>query len=199
MLTAAEDWEALGEPKRAAGCRAIHAFREGDYEDAAPGYDAAGQPEMALTSRVLAAKLKMDYEAAERAVVESGLPDMRKALIGDRAIWLAQAERWPRRRSGRGPRGPKAEALAPALRNRDGPHPEDRASAGSGPRRAPDPTELATAIVDAVTRYPGLTCERIADVVHSPTDPIKPHLAALTASGRLRKVGRARGTRYHLA
>jgi hypothetical protein len=50
-----------------------------------------------------------------------------------------------------------------------------------------------------VTRYPGLTCEGIAEAVQSPTDPVKPHLAALTASGRLRKVGRARGTRYHLA
>ena len=53
--------------------------------------------------------------------------------------------------------------------------------------------------MDAVTRYPGLTCERIAEVVQSPTALVKPHLAALTASGRLRKVGRARGTRYHLA
>ena len=199
MLTAAEDWDALGEPKRARGLPRDPRLPRRRLRGRRARLRRRRPAEMALTSRVLAAKLKMDYEAAERAVVESGLPDMRKALIGDRAIWLAQAERWPRRRSGRGPRGPKAEALAPALRNRDGPHPEDRASAGSGPRRAPDPTELATAIVDAVTRYPGLTCERIADVVHSPTDPIKPHLAALTASGRLRKVGRARGTRYHLA
>jgi hypothetical protein len=66
-------------------------------------------------------------------------------------------------------------------------------------RQTPDPPELSTAIIDAVTRYPGLTCERIAEVIQSATDPVKPHLAALTASGRLRKVGRARGTRYHLA
>ena len=77
--------------------------------------------------------------------------------------------------------------------------PDDRVRAGKGTRQAPDPAELATAIVDAVTRYPGLTCERIAEVVQSPTALVKPHLAALTASGRLRKVGRARGTRYHLA
>jgi hypothetical protein len=200
MLKAAEDWEALGEPRRAAECRAIHAFREGDYEGAAPGYDAAGQPEMAVTSRVLAAKLKMDYEAAERAVVESGLPDMRKALIGDRAIWLAQAREMAAARARDEAReARKQKRLHRLSGTATVPHPDDRASAESGPRRAPDPTELATAIVDAVTRYPGLTCERIADVVHSPTDPIKPHLAALTASGRLRKVGRARGTRYHLA
>jgi pyridoxal biosynthesis lyase PdxS len=70
---------------------------------------------------------------------------------------------------------------------------------GTSVSRTPDPAELATAIVDAVTRYPGLTCERIAEVIQSPTDPVKPQLTALIASGRLRKVGRARGTRYHLA
>jgi hypothetical protein len=63
----------------------------------------------------------------------------------------------------------------------------------------PDPSDLLTAIVDAVTRYPGLTCERMAEVVQIPTALVKPHLAVLAASGRLRKVGRARGTRYHLA
>ena len=171
MLKAAEDWEALGEPKRAAECRAIHAFREGDYEDAARGYEAAGQPEMAVTSRVLAAQVKMDYEAAERAVEESGLPDMRKALIGDRETWLAQARADGRgARSGRGPRGPKSSSARPGSHEpRQHPDPDDRASAGSEARQAPDPAELATAIVDAVTRYPGLTCERIAEVVQSPT------------------------------
>ena len=155
---------------------------------------------MAVTSRVLAAKLKMDYEAAERAVVESGLARHAQGAHR-RSRNLARPGKRDGRgaRSGRGPRGPKAEALDPALTSRDSLPPDDRASAGSGARQAPDPAELATAIVDAVTRYPGLTCERIAEVVHSPTDPIKPHLAALTASGRLRKVGRARGTRYHLA
>ena len=76
------------------------------------------------------------------------------------------------------------------------PHPDDRASTGSEAREAADP---AAAILDAVTRYPGLTCERIAEIVQSPTVLVKPHLAALTVGGRLRKVGRARGTRYHLA
>ena len=200
MLKAAEDWEALGEPKRAAECRAIHAFRTGDYEEAARGYAAAGQPEMAVTSRVFAAQVTMDYEAAERAVEESGLPDMRKALIGDREIWLAQARRAGRGAcSGRGPRGPEAEALDPALSGRDSPPPgrscEHRVRDPRGGRsrraRRRHPGRRGT--------HPGLTCERIAEVVLSPTALVKPPLAALTASGRLRKVGRARGTRYHLA
>jgi len=200
MLKAAEDWEALGEPKRAASCRAIHAFREGNYEEAARGYDAAGQPEMAVTARVLAAQMKMDYEAAERAVEESGLPDMRKALIGDRAIWLAQGREMAAARARDEAREARKQKRSTRLsRAATVPHPDDRASARSGARQAPDPTELAAAIIDAVTRYPGLTCEGIAEAVQSPTDPVKPHLAALTASGRLRKVGRARGTRYHLA
>ena len=200
MLKAAENWEALGEPKRAAECRAIHAFRTGDYEDAARGYDAAGQPEMAVTSRVFAAQVKMDYEAAERAVEESGLPDMRKALIGDRGIWLAQAREMAAARARDEAREARKQKRSTRLsRAATVPHPDDRASAGSAARQAPDSAELATAIVDAVTRYPGLTCERIAEVIQSPTDPVKPHLAALTASGRLRKVGHARGTRYHLA
>jgi hypothetical protein len=126
----------------------------------------------------------------------SGLPDMRKALLGDRAIWLARAREMAAARARDEAREARKQRRLTRL---VGAHPEARASAGSGARQAPDPAELADAIVDAVTRYPGLTCERIADVVHSPTDPIKPHLAALTASGRLRKVGRARGTRYHLA
>jgi len=200
MLKAAEDWEALGEPKRAASCRAIHAFREGNYEEAARGYDAAGQPEMAVTARVFAAQMKMDYEAAERAVEESGLPDMRKALIGDRAIWLAQGREMAAARARDEAREARKQKRSTRLsRAATVPHPDDRASARSGARQAPDPTELAAAIIDAVTRYPGLTCEGIAEAVQSSTDPVKPHLAALTASGRLRKVGRARGTRYHLA
>ena len=73
-----------------------------------------------MTSRVFAAQVKMDYEAAERAVEESGLPDMRKALIGDREIWLAQARADGRgARSGRGPRGPKTAAVDPGLTSRD--------------------------------------------------------------------------------
>jgi hypothetical protein len=200
MLKAAEDWEALGEPKRAAECRAIHAFRAGNYEDAAPGYEAAGHPEMALTSRVLAAKLKMDYEAAERAVAQSSLADKSEQFLGDRGIWLAEARemaamraRDEARAARKQQRSTRASAAATASRH------EDRGSAGTSARRAPDPAELATAIVDAVTRYPGLTCERIAEVVQSPTALVKPHLSVLSASGRLRKVGRARGTRYHLA
>jgi hypothetical protein len=198
MLKAAEDWEALGEPKRAAECRAIHAFRAGDYEDAARGYDAAGQPEMAVTSRVLAAKLQGDYEAAERAVVESGLADV-KARLGDRQTWLAEARQLAAARARDEARETRRQQRSTRIsRGVTAFQPDDRMSAGSAAPQAPDPAELATAIVDALTRYPGLTCERIAEVVHSPTDPIKPHLAALTASGRLRKVGRGRGTRYHL-
>ena len=181
-------------PSARPSAAAIHAFREGDYEDAARGYDAAGQPEMAVTSRVLAAQVKMDYEAAERAVEESGLPDMRKALIGDREIWLAQGREMAAARARDEAReARKQQRSTAALTSRDSrPDPDDRASAGSEARQAADPAELATAIVDAVTRYPGLTCERIAEVVQSPTALVKPHLAALTASGRLRKVGRAR-------
>ena len=200
MLKAAVDWEALGEPKRAAECRGIHAFREGDYEEAARGYEAAGQPEMAVTARVFAAQMQMDYEAAERAVEESGLPDMRKALIGDREIWLAQGREMAAARARDEAREARKQKRSTRLsRAETVPHPNDRASTGSEAREAADPTELAAAILDAVTRYPGLTCERIAEVVQSPTALVKPYLAALTASGRLRKVGRARGTRYHLA
>jgi hypothetical protein len=198
MLKAAEEWETLGEPKRAADCRANHAFREGDYEGAARAYDVAGHPGMAVTSRVLAAKLKMDYEAAERAVVESGLADV-KARLGDRETWLAEARqlaaaraRDEARAARKQQRSTRTSRAATASRS------DDRASAGTGARQAPDPAELAIAIVDALTRYPGLTCERLAEVVHSPTGSVKPHLAALIASGRLRKVGRGRGTRYHL-
>ncbi len=200
ILKAAEDWEALGEPRRAAECRAIHAFRSGDYDEAGRGYAAAGQPEMAVTSRVLAAKVKMDYEAAERAVEESGLADMRKALIGDREVWLAQAREMAAARARDEAREARKQKRSTRLsRAATVPHPDDRVTAGSDARQAPDPAELATAIVDAVTRYPGLTCEGVAEVVQSPTALVKPHLAALTAGGRLRKVGRARGTRYHLA
>jgi hypothetical protein len=198
MLKAAEEWEALGEPKRAVECRAIHAFREGDYEDAARGYDAAGQPQMAVTSRVLAAQLNMDYEAAERAVMESGHADV-KARLGDRETWLAEARqlaaaraRDEAREARRQQRAARTSAAARASQS------DDRVRARTGAGQAPDPAELATTIIDAVTRYPGLTCEGIGEAVQSPTALVKPYLAALTASGRLRKVGRGRGTRYHL-
>jgi tetratricopeptide (TPR) repeat protein len=198
MLKAAEQWEALGEPKRAVDCRAIHAFREGDYGDAARYYDAAGQPEMAVTSRVIAAQLQGDYEAAERAVVEAGHTDV-KARLGDRETWLAEARqlaearaRDEAREARRQQRATRISGTATASRSDDG------VSAGTGAPPARDPAELATAIVEALTRYPGLTCERLAEVVRSPTAPVKPHLAALIASGQLRKVGHGRGTRYHL-
>ena len=154
---------------------------------------------MALTSRVLAAKLKVDYEAAERAVVESGLTDMNEALLGDRGIWLAEAREMAAARARDEARAARKQQRSTRIsRAATVSGPDDRANTGTGARPAPDRTELATAIIDALTRYPGLTCERIGEVVHSPTAPIKPHLAALIASGRLRKVGRARGTRYHL-
>ena len=156
---------------------------------------------MAVTSRVLAAQVKMDYEAAERAVEESGLARHEQGAHR-RSRDLARRGKGDGRgaRSGRGPRGPKAAAVDPDLTSRDSIPTRTIARApGQAPRQAPDPAELATAIVDALTRYPGLTCERIAEVVQSPTALVKPHLAALIASGRLRKVGRARGTRYHLA
>jgi hypothetical protein len=155
---------------------------------------------MALTSRVLAAKLKVDYEAAERAVVESGLTDMSEALIGHREIWLAEAREMAAARALAEARAArKQQRSARTSRAATVPRPTDRMIAGTDARQVPDPIELATAIVEAVTRYPGLTCERMAEVVQSPTALVKPHLAALTADGRLRKVGRARGTRYHLA
>ena len=137
MLQAAEDWDALGEPQRAAECRAIHAFREGDYEDAARGYDAAGQPEMAVTSRVFAAKVKMDYEAAERAVEESGLPDMRKALIGDREIWLAQGREMAAARARDEAREARKQQRSTRLsRDVTASQPDDRNQPISGPSGA---------------------------------------------------------------
>ena len=91
LAEAALAWEKLGQPARAARCRAILCFRRGEYEEAARGYDTAGETQMAVTARVLAAKLRGNYEAADKAVKESGMEHMRDALLGDRQTWLAEA------------------------------------------------------------------------------------------------------------
>ena len=184
MLKAAGDWDALGEPERAALCRAIHAFRAGEYDESAQGYDIAGVTDMVVTSRMLAAKLRADYDAAEQILKGSEMSHLHEALLGDREAWLAEAHALAANRE---------RARAREDRKRRG------ARAPAQPSQTVNPDELVAPIVDAVTRYPGLTCERIAEVIERPTDAVKPHLAALTAGGPLRKVGRGRGTRYHPA
>ena len=67
---------------------------------------------------------------------------------------------------------------------------------GALSREAVEPADVSEAVLDAVCRFPGLTCEGVAHVTTIATDRVKPHLAVLTESGQLRKVGRTRGTRY---
>ena len=67
------------------------------------------------------------------------------------------------------------------------------------PGKAAEPADVSGAILAAVRRFPGLTREGVARVTAIATDRVKPHLAVLTESGQLRKVGRTRGTRYHPA
>ena len=202
---AALAWEALGEPTRAARCRATRCFRSGEYDEAARGYDAAGEPGMAFTARLLAAKVKGDYDAAEKAVKDSGMQHLYRDLLGNRQQWFAEARAFA---------ADHARARSAAIRRRGaaqlppgpsgGPGPKERAGAGAGgrgglPGQAAEPGDVSGAILDAVRRFPGLTCEGVARVVAIATDRVKPHLAALTESGQLRKVGRTRGTRYHPA
>jgi tetratricopeptide (TPR) repeat protein len=201
FVEAARAWEAIGEPLRAARCRAHHSMREGDYEAAARDYDAAGDPSMAVAARVFAAKLRLDYEGARKAVTESRVPGMERALLGDRRAWLAEAgafaaahraDRSAATRARRAPAGPATPEGRDATGAVEG-------SAGPGLAGVPEAGDLAGAILDAVRRHPGLTCEGIAQVTRRATAQVKPLLAALASSGRLRKAGRTRGTRYHLA
>ncbi|PYO58900.1 MAG: hypothetical protein DMD83_01635, partial [Candidatus Rokuibacteriota bacterium] len=196
---AAEAWEALGEPARATRCRATHCFRAGEYAEAARGYDAAGEPSMAFTARLLAAKLEGDYEAAEKALNDYGMQHLYRDLLGNRQTWLAQARAFA---------AEHARARSATIRRRGspsgGPGPKARAGAGASareglPGKAAEPADVSGAILDAVRRFPGLTCQGVAHVTAIATDRVKPHLAALTESGQLRKVGRTRGTRYHPA
>src|SRR6185295_17820446 len=160
---AATRWERAGDARAAATCRALHEQKRGSMLKAAEDWEALGEPK----------------RAAECAVEESGLPDMRKALIGDREIWLAQGREMAAARARDEAREARKQKRSTRLsRAETVPHPDDRASTGSEAGEAADPTELAAAILDAVTRSPGLTCERIAEVVRSPTALVKPHLAA---------------------
>jgi ATP-dependent DNA helicase UvrD/PcrA len=200
LAEAALAWEKLGQPARAARCRANLCFRRGEYEEAARGYDAAGEAEMAVTARVLAAKLRGSYEAADRAVRESGLEHMRNALLGDRRAWLAEARALAAGHAqarSRGARGSEtaSRVARPASRRGRRRVAEARGWVGS-PAETDGTADASTAILDAVRRSPGLTCEDIAHAVGTATDRVKPLLAALTVSGRLRKEGRTRGTRY---
>ena len=79
------------------------------------------------------------------------------------------------------------------------PRPERARGRRRGPGKAAEPADVSGGILDAVRRFPGLTCEGVAHVTAIATDRVKPHLAVLTESGQLRKVGRTRGTRYHPA
>jgi len=196
---AAEAWEALGEPARATRCRATHCFRAGEYAEAARGYDAAGEPSMAFTARLLAAKLEGDYEAAEKAVNDYGMRHLYRDLLGNRQKWLAEARAFA---------ADHARVRSATIRRRGsasgGPGPKARAGAGASareelPGKGAEPADVCGAILDAVRRFPGLTCQGVAHVTAIATERVKPHLAALTESGRLRKVGRTRGTRYHPA
>lgn len=94
-------------------------------------------------------------------------------------------------------RGRRPASLSPRASGGRGPN--ERAGAGAAPARRPSALTSSGAILDAVRRYPGLTCEGVAHVTAIATDRVKPHLAAVTESGQLRKVGRTRGTRYHPA
>ena len=203
LLEAAEAWDALGEPTRAARCRANHCFRRGDYEEAARGYDTAGEPEMAVTARVLAAKLTANFGAAEKVVKDSGMQHLHRALLGSRQTWLAEAAVFAANH---------ARAHSDSIRERGparlsaglsrGQGPSDGAAAGAREpgalsRKAVEPADVSEAVLDAVCRFPGLTCEGVAQAIGISTARAKPHLAALTESGKLRKVGRTRGTRYH--
>ena len=202
LREAALGWEALGEPKRAERCRAILHFRQHEYAEAAQGFDAAGEPGMALTARLLAAKLTLDYEAAQKAVKESATPDAYQSLLGNRQTWLAEARAFAashaRARSAALPRRGRAHRWPRPVGE---PGPAHRADIGSGghggpPVEAAEPADISRAILDAVRRFPGLTSEGVARLTALATARVKPHLAALTASGQLRKVGRTRGTRY---
>jgi len=166
---AARAWDALGQPRRAARCRGHLFMRQGLYEQAALAYEAAGEPGPASTARALADRVK--------GVAASG---------GAREA----AGHAYRETTTPGTRG-SIEPVARRVRAPGGP------AAVTG--RTPAPAELSRAIVDAVRRSPGLTCEDIAYAVGTTTAQVKPLLAAHVGAGRLRKVGRTRGTRYHLA
>jgi len=205
LLEAAEAWDALGEPTRAARCRANHCFRRGDYEEAARGYDTAGEPGMAVTARVLAAKLTANYEAAEKALKDGGMLHLRRALLGRRQTWLAEAAAFAAGhvRAGSGSTRERGSARSSAGPSR-GQGPGGGAAAGAlepgaPSRKAVEPANVSAAVLDTVRRIPGLTSEGVAQVIGISTAQVRPHLAALTESGQLRKAGRTRGTRYHPA
>lgn len=158
---------------------------------------------MAATSRVLAAKLAANYEAAEKALKEGGMLHLRRALLGKRQTWLAEAAAFAadhaRAQSGSiRERGPARPSAGPPR----GQGPGDGAAAGARDpgalsRKAVAPADISGAVLDAVRRNPGLTCEGVAQTIGISTARVRPLLAALTETGQLRKAGRTRGTRYH--
>jgi DNA helicase-2/ATP-dependent DNA helicase PcrA len=194
LAEAALAWEKLGQPARAATCRANLRFRQGEYEEAARAYDAAGEAHMAVTARVLAAKLRGSYEAAERAVMEAGMEHLRDALLGDRHTWLVEAQALAAGHAKARARG--GESVARPRRRRGPGRPPRESGRSDVPARAAEPGGIADAILDAVRRSPGLTCEDVARAVGATTARVKPLLAVLSKTGRLRKEGRTRGMRY---
>jgi len=186
---AAALWERAGQPNGAAHMRAIARYREQDYDAAAGLFEAAGRTHDSVVARILAAKLRMDYEEAAGALDRAGMTHLRARLLGPREQWLAEA---------RSMREDRERHRARHLRrSQRALFPKERPSAPDA-ERVPAPTgdQATRAILENVQRYPGLTCEQIARLDGRPTDEIKPRTRALVEAGMLRKVGRARGTRY---
>lgn len=190
---AAAVWGSLGESTREARCRASLHFQRREYDAAARLYDVAGDADTATTARFLAAKLRGDYDAAGQILDAAGMGDARPRLLGDRARWLAEARTLAAtntRPAGR-PRPVRTPPFPDAI------PPSPQAAGERSPHS--DAGQHCQAIVAAVRRDPGLTCEQLAAVTRIPTAQVKPIVARLTAEGRLRKTGRTRGTRYLLA
>jgi tetratricopeptide (TPR) repeat protein len=197
---AAAAWAALGDSIRAARCRAALAFRNEDYDRAASEFQAAGDPTMAVTARVLSAKLRADYDAADRAVTEAGMQHLRPVLLGDRRAWLTVARALAASRARRSKAAHRPRSAQGSLFGTDaGPEtapargPRGRIGRRQGAAVAPRDVD---AVLAAVRRTTGLTCEEIAAATGIATSAVKPILVRLIESGALRKTGRTRGTRY---
>jgi hypothetical protein len=202
---AAGIWKKLGDPDQELRCRVSALERAGKVDVAAGLLEAS--------RRWLAAARRWRDTGNERAAIRcearhwqaKGRHQEAARLLASLGESVPAAAPAPARQSGKDAARPAASPSGAWPSPSRAPRPRAtlaRASASpeagaTAPAASGDGGAIsAGAVLEIVTRYPGVTCEEIGFLTRMVPSAVSPVLARLVAEGHLVKHGRTRGTRY---